>query len=90
MSYPMRETDTISWAEWRGTDSHIFVDVFIMLDSCTCITVMFHVFFTQRHADLRHPPHAHAVIFHPQTWCMMVLVIVGIVMTDQRWLRVII
>ena len=46
-------------------------DVFFMLDSCTCTTALFHVFFTQRHADLRHPPHAHAVIFHPQTWCMI-------------------
>ena len=34
------------------------------------------------------PPHAHAVIFHPQTWCMVDLVIVGIVMGDQRRPRV--
>ena len=50
---------------------------------------MLYVFFTQRQADLRHPPYACAVIFHPQTWCMMDLVIVGIVMRDQRWPRVV-
>ena len=59
----MRETDTI---HGQSGEAHIHsFDAFFMLDSCTCITVMFHVFFTQRHADLRHPPHAHAVIFPP-------------------------
>ena len=87
MSNPVRETDTI-YGQSGEAHIHIF-DVFFMLDSCTYITVMFHVFFAQRHADLRHPPHAYAVIFHPQTWCMMDLVIVGIVIADQRWPRVI-
>ena len=83
----MRETDAILGQSGEA-QIHSF-DAFFMLDSCTYITVMFHVFFTQRQADLRYPPHAHAVIFHPQTWCMMDLAVVGIVMIDQRWLRVI-
>ena len=84
MSYPMRETDAIG----QSGEAQIHILLYSLYWIPAPVYSDVPCILTQRQADLRHPPHAHAAISTPQTWYMLDLVVVGIVRTDQRWLRV--